>query len=93
MATHCRILAWRIPVDRERSLAGYSPQGHKESDTSVSINATSVQGWRCMVTRANISKGRQHNQGLCRHLDGEAVVTSRQVSDRENGRRQVITCD
>ena len=32
MATHSRILAWRIP--RQRSLAGYSPWGHKESDTT-----------------------------------------------------------
>ena len=29
-ATHSSILAWRIP--RTRSLAGYSSQGHKESD-------------------------------------------------------------
>ena len=32
MATHASILAWRIPW--MRSLAGYSPQGHKESDTT-----------------------------------------------------------
>ena len=32
MATHSRILAWRIPWT-ERSLLGYSPQGHKESYT------------------------------------------------------------
>ena len=32
MATHASILAWRIPW--LRSLAGYSPQGHKESDTT-----------------------------------------------------------
>ena len=31
MATHSSILAWRIP---QRSLAGYSPWGHKESDTT-----------------------------------------------------------
>ena len=31
MATHSRILAWRIPWT-ERSLAGYSPGGRKESD-------------------------------------------------------------
>ena len=30
MATHSSILAWRIPWTEE--LAGYSPQGHKESD-------------------------------------------------------------
>ena len=31
MATHSSILAWRI--HGERSLVGYSPWGHKESDT------------------------------------------------------------
>ena len=31
MATHSSILAWRIPCT-ERSLVGYSPWGHKESD-------------------------------------------------------------
>ena len=32
MATHSSILAWRIPWTEE--LAGYSPWGHKESDTT-----------------------------------------------------------
>ena len=32
MAAHSSILAWRIP--RTESLVGYSPQGHKESDTT-----------------------------------------------------------
>ena len=32
MATHSSILAWRIPKDK-RSLVGYSPRGHKKSDT------------------------------------------------------------
>ena len=32
MATHSSILAWRIPGTEE--LAGYSPWGHKESDTT-----------------------------------------------------------
>ena len=31
MAAHSSILAWRIP---QSSLAGYSPWGHKESDTT-----------------------------------------------------------
>ena len=36
MATHSSILAWRIPwiLIPWRSLAGYSPQGHTESDTT-----------------------------------------------------------
>ena len=33
MATHSSILAWRIPWT-QRNLAGYSPWGHKESDTN-----------------------------------------------------------
>ena len=32
METHSSILAWRIPMDK-RSLVGYSPRGHKKSDT------------------------------------------------------------
>ena len=33
MATHSSILAWRIPGEsHQRSLAGYSPWGCKESD-------------------------------------------------------------
>ena len=30
-AIHSSILAWKIP---QRSLAGYSPKGHKELDTT-----------------------------------------------------------
>ena len=32
MATHSHVLAWRIPW--MRNLAGRSPRGHKESDTT-----------------------------------------------------------
>ena len=32
MTTHSSILAWRI--HGQRSLAGYSPEGYKESDTT-----------------------------------------------------------
>ena len=34
MATHSSILAWTIP---SRSLVGYSPWGHKESDTTEQL--------------------------------------------------------
>jgi len=36
MAIHSSIIAWRIPWTR--SLAGYSPWGHKESDTTEVTN-------------------------------------------------------
>ena len=35
MATHSNILAWRIPG--QRSLAGYSTWGHKESETTEQL--------------------------------------------------------
>jgi len=36
---HSNILAWRIPMDRgQRSLAGYSPWGCKESDTTERLS-------------------------------------------------------
>ena len=38
MATHSSILAWEIP---QRSLVGYSPWGHKESDTTELLNSSS----------------------------------------------------
>ena len=36
MATHSSILTWKIP--RTGSLAGYSPWGHKESDTTERLS-------------------------------------------------------
>ena len=41
MATHSSILAWRIPMDK-RSLAGYSPWGCKESDTTKQLSTHSI---------------------------------------------------
>ena len=38
MATHSSILDWRI--HGQRSLAGYSPWGHKESDTTEQLTHT-----------------------------------------------------
>ena len=38
MATHSSILAWKS--HGQRSLAGYSPPGHKELDTTERLNAT-----------------------------------------------------
>ena len=36
MATHSSVLAWRIPMDRG-VWVGYSPWGHKESDTTEQL--------------------------------------------------------
>ena len=36
MATHSSILVWRI--HEQKSLEGYSPQGHKELDTTERVN-------------------------------------------------------
>ena len=41
MATHSSILAWRI--HRQRSLAGYSPQGRKESDMTKATEHACIQ--------------------------------------------------
>ena len=41
MATHSRILAWRIPIDRE-AWWGYSPWGCKESDKTEPLHFTSL---------------------------------------------------
>ena len=37
MASHSSILAWRTPMDK-RSLAGYRPWGHKESDLTEQLS-------------------------------------------------------
>ena len=37
MATHSSVLAWKIPWT-ERSLASYSPWGHKELDRTEQLN-------------------------------------------------------
>ena len=41
MATHSSILAWKIPWTEEPGgLQGYSPQGHKQSDTTEQFHFT-----------------------------------------------------
>ena len=39
MVTHSSILAWKIPRTEE-SLVGYSPWGHRESDTTERLHFT-----------------------------------------------------
>ena len=48
MATCSRMLAWRIPMDRERSLAGDGPWCHKESDMTKRLTHTlDMCVWTC----------------------------------------------
>ena len=47
MATHSSILAWRIPMDRG-AWWGYSPRGHKESDTTEQLNTLEGRNGREM---------------------------------------------
>ena len=54
MATHSSILAWRIPWTEERSLAGYSPWGHKESDMTEQLIHTHTH------THAHTHTGQLH---------------------------------
>ena len=44
MATHSRILAWRIPWTED--LVGYSPWGHKKSDMTEQLTHSSDYGYR-----------------------------------------------
>ena len=46
VATHSSILAWRIPMDRGSALAGYSPWGCKELDTTEPSSS-----WSCSAMR------------------------------------------
>ena len=41
MVINSSILAWRIPI-RQRSLVGYSPQSHKELDTTEAAKHAST---------------------------------------------------
>ena len=52
MATHFSILAWKIPW-KERSLVGYSPWDHKESDTTERLNVCTYI-CKCEEHRLNI---------------------------------------
>ena len=56
MATHSSILAWRIPHG-QRSLAGYSPQGLKESEMTERLSTAQHRG-----------QGRYAGVGGCRAL-------------------------
>ena len=51
MATHSSILAWRIPCT-ERRLAGYSPQHHKESDTTEATQLSTTHTG-CVCNRSS----------------------------------------
>ena len=43
MVTHSSVLAWRVPG--QRSLAGCSPRGHRESDTTERLSTVDENGY------------------------------------------------
>ena len=55
MATHSSILAWNMPWTE--SLAGYSPQGRKESDRTGRTDTHSVEGFLCGRTPFKLRPG------------------------------------
>ena len=48
MAIHSSVPAWRIPTDNphgQRSLAGYSPRGRKQSDATERLSRATPEPW------------------------------------------------
>ena len=79
MATRPSVLAWKIPWAEEpggRCLVGYSPWGHKESDTAERLNRQTIGSywWRhtCSAKGRFFPKGRSF-QGLDSTPRGIAV--------------------
>ena len=67
MATHSSILACRIPWTEE--LVGYSPWGHKESDTTEAVEHTlRFQFSHSVVSSSLPFCGLQHSRLCCNSL-------------------------
>ena len=60
IATHSSILVWKIPW--KRSLAGYSPWGHKESDMTERLSMYYIFNSR------DFTSGNGHSSGCVRLL-------------------------
>ena len=68
MVINSSILAWRIPI-RQRSLVGYSPWGHKESDMTVTKQAENSTFKKIKIMTSNPITSWQ--------IDGETMETVR----------------
>ena len=67
MATHSSILAWR--PHGQRRLVGYSPRGHKESDTTERLNTAehpSIGSSRERREKVNTLRKALSPQGMCK---------------------------
>ena len=73
MATHSSILAGKF--QRQWSLAGYSPRGHKELDMTEQL---STWDWRKHSQREWASGGRSNNQGnfVGRREEWQRMITA-----------------
>ena len=75
MAPHSSTLAWKVPrteePDRQRSLAGCSPWGHKELDTTERThtikNNNNKRGKEIALSYSRVTKGCRRNKGIRIH--------------------------
>ena len=80
MATHSSILSWRI-LWRE-CLAGYSPQGHKESDMTEVTEHTQLRITLGVVKKRQLVLG-------CVQKTREKLIKLRFEGDRNRAERMV----
>ena len=66
-ATHSSVLVWRVPMNSQRSLVGYSPWGHKESDM------TEYAQQRERQARENDISSNAHSHPITDHTPGVFV--------------------
>ena len=69
MATHSSILAWRMPMDRQRSLGGYRPWGHKESDTTEQLSLSPYLLSKTFFSSVQFSSVTQSCPTLCNPMN------------------------
>ena len=72
MATHSNIMAWKIP---QRSLAGYSPWGHKELDMTEHA---------CGQKERERRKERKRKRMLRAYKLGPSLLVAREVIFRSS---------
>ena len=89
MTAHSSIHAWRIPW--QRSLAGYSPWGHKKSDTTEWLSTTQHLFGASLVVRLKDSQETQvWSLSWKDTLEKEMATHSRILAWRIHGQRSLV---